>query len=80
MKRKPRQLKKQKQHVVLLRIPKSELGPDDTLVIRTGVNVTSDARERVSAHLGCKVLIVPPDASLHILQAPEVSDGQAPQR
>jgi hypothetical protein len=75
VKRKPRQLKKQKQRDVLLRIAKSDLGRDDTLVIRTGINVSADARGRISQHLGCKVLIVPPDASLHILRASEQSNG-----
>lgn len=71
-----RQLKKQKQHVALLRIARSDLQPGDTLVIRTGINnVSADARDRVSARLGCKVLIVPPDASLHVLRVSEAAHG-----
>lgn len=68
MKRNPRQTKKAARSVRLSRIARADLGPDDILVVRTGVDGGEHAMEGVSKVLGCKVLILPADARLDVVR------------
>lgn len=69
MKRNACQAKKAGRAVRLARIARSDLGSGDVLVIRTGAHVSPGTLDRIVAHLGCRVLVLPVDARLDVVRA-----------